>query len=66
MKVMLEVFGLECMDIENNLTNWKAKKMMKEVVTKNLAPFQMYKIYSDFEIMDTNMWSYYHLNKLPT
>ncbi len=43
---MLEVFGLEYMDIENNLTNWKAKKMLKEVVTKDLAPFQMYKFYS--------------------
>ncbi len=66
MKVMLEVFGLEYMDIEDNLANWKAKKMLKEVVTRDLAPFQMYKFYSDFEIMDTNMWSDYHLNKLPT
>jgi hypothetical protein len=28
MKVMLEVFGLEYVDIEDNLTNWKAKKML--------------------------------------
>jgi hypothetical protein len=25
MKVMLEVFGLKYVDIEDNLTNWKAK-----------------------------------------
>jgi hypothetical protein len=54
------------MDIENNLTNWKAKKMLKEVVTRDLAPFQMYKFNSDFEIVDMSMWSDYHLNKLPT
>jgi hypothetical protein len=26
------------------------------VVTKDIAPFQMYKFYSNFEIMDTNVW----------
>jgi hypothetical protein len=54
---MLKVFRLDYVDIDDNLTNWKAKKMLKEVVTKDLAPFQMYKFYSDFEIVDTNMWS---------
>jgi hypothetical protein len=29
MKVMLEVFGLEYVDIEDNLTNWKVKKILK-------------------------------------
>jgi hypothetical protein len=33
MKVMMEVFILEYVDIEDNLINWKAKKMLKEVVT---------------------------------
>jgi len=55
---MLEVFGLGYVDIENNLTNWKVKEMLKEVVTGELAPFQMYKFYLDFEIVDTNMWSH--------
>jgi len=27
------------------------------VVTKDIAPFQMYKFYSNFEIMDTKVWS---------
>jgi hypothetical protein len=27
------------------------------MVTKDLAPFQMYKLYSNFEIVDTNVWS---------
>jgi hypothetical protein len=29
MKVMLEVFGLEYVDIEDNLINWKTNKMFK-------------------------------------
>jgi hypothetical protein len=31
--------------------------MLKEVVTGDLAPFQMYKFYLDFEIVDMSMWS---------
>jgi hypothetical protein len=57
MKVMLEVFELEYVDIENNLTNWKAKKMLKKVVTRDLTPFQMYKFYLDFKIVDMGIWS---------
>jgi hypothetical protein len=57
MKVMLEVFGLKYVDIEDNLAKWKAKKMLKEVVTGDLTPFQMYKFYSDFEIVYMSMWS---------
>jgi hypothetical protein len=57
MKVMSEVFKLEYVDIENNLINWKAKKMLKKVVIRDFAPFQMYKFYSDFEIVDMSMWS---------
>jgi hypothetical protein len=53
---MLEVFGLEYVDIEENLTNWKVKKMLKKMATRDFTPFQMYKLYSNFEIMDTNMW----------
>jgi len=53
---MLEVFGLEYVDIEKNLTNWKAKKMLKKVAIGDFTPFQMYKLYWNFEIMDTNMW----------
>jgi len=29
LKVVLEVFGLEYVDIEDNLTNWKVKKILK-------------------------------------
>jgi len=33
---MLEVFGLEYVDIEENLTNWKVKKMLKKSDHKRL------------------------------
>jgi hypothetical protein len=56
MKVMLEAFGLKYVDIEDNLTNWKAKKMLKEVVIGDLTTFEMYKFYSDFKIVDMNMF----------
>jgi hypothetical protein len=46
------------MDIENNFTNWKVKEVLKEVVIGEFAPFQVYKFYLDFEIVDTNMWSH--------
>jgi hypothetical protein len=53
---MLEAFGLKYVDIEYNLTNWKAKKMLKEVVIGDLTTFEMYKFSSDFKIVDMNMW----------
>jgi len=56
MKVMLEVFGLKYVDIENNLTNWKAKKMLKEVVIQDLTTFEMYKFSVDFKIVDMSTW----------
>jgi hypothetical protein len=28
------------------------------MVIRDLTPFQIYKFYLDFEIVDTNMWSY--------
>jgi hypothetical protein len=52
MKVILEVSGLKYVDTEDNFTNWRAKKMLKEMVIGDLAPFQMYKFYSCFEIGD--------------
>jgi hypothetical protein len=55
---MLEVFGLEYVDIEDNLTNWKVKNLLKEVVIEDLAPFQLYKFYLDFEIVDMNMLNF--------
>jgi len=53
---MLEVFWLKYVDIKDNLTNWKANKMLKEVVIGNLATFEMYKFSSDFKIVDMSMW----------
>jgi len=56
MKVMLEVFRLKYVDIEDNLTNWKAKKMLKEVFIGDLVTFEMYKFSLDFKIVDMSMW----------
>ncbi len=53
---MLEVFGLKYVDIEDNLTNWKAEKMLKEVVIGDLRTSEMYKFSSDFKIVDMSMW----------
>jgi hypothetical protein len=49
---MLDVFRLEYKKIEDNLTNWKWKKMLKEMVTKKIMSFQMH-ILGIFAI---NMW----------
>ncbi len=56
MKIMLEVFELKYVDIENNLTIWKAKNMLKEVVIGDLTTFEMYKFSLDFKILDMSMW----------
>ncbi len=53
---MLEVFELKYVDIENNLTIWKAKNMLKEVVIGDLTTFEMYKFSLDFKILDMSMW----------
>jgi len=36
---MLDVFGLEYKKIEDSLTNWKGKKMLKEMVIGDIMPF---------------------------
>ncbi len=53
---MLEVFGLKYVDIEDNFTNSKAKKMLNKVVIRDLPTFEMYKFSSDFKIVDMSMW----------
>ncbi len=54
-KIMLDVFKLEYKEIENNFTNWKWKKLLKEMVTKDIMSFQMHKFYSNFGIFAINM-----------
>ncbi len=39
MKIMFDVFGLKYKKIEDSFTNWKWKKMLKEMVTRDIMPF---------------------------
>jgi hypothetical protein len=36
---MLDVFGLKYKNSEDNFTNWKGKKMLKEMVIRDILPF---------------------------
>jgi hypothetical protein len=36
---MFDVFGLKYKKIEDNFTNWRWKKMLKEMVIKDIMPF---------------------------
>jgi hypothetical protein len=38
-KIMLNVFRLDYKKIEDNFTNWKGKKMLKEMVKGDIMPF---------------------------
>ncbi len=61
-KIIVDVFILEYKEIEDNLTNWKWKKMLKEMVTKDIMPFQMHKFYSNFDIFTINIWLDFSFN----
>ena len=56
MKILLRAFNIDIKDVENTLPAWKAKSMLKQNVTCDLAPFQMFRLYQDFGIKDTSVW----------
>ena len=57
MKLLLDVFHIQYTDIEATLPAWKAKTMLKNVVSGDLAPHQMFRFYHEFGITDTTSWS---------
>ena len=54
MKILLRAFNINIEDVEDKLRTWKAKFMLKQNVTSDLAPFQMFRFYHDFDIKDTS------------
>ena len=53
----MDVFHIPYTDIEATLPAWKAKTMLKSVVSGDLAPHQMFKFYNEFGLTDTSSWS---------
>jgi hypothetical protein len=56
MKILLRAFNIDIEDVKDKLPTWKAKSMLKQNVTSDLAPFQMFRFYQDFGIKDTSVW----------
>ena len=56
MKILLRAFNINIEDVENMLPTWKAKSLLKQNVTGDLAPYQMFWFYQDFGIKDTFEW----------
>jgi hypothetical protein len=56
MKILLRAFNIDIEDVEDTLPVWKAKSMLKQNVTGDLAPFQMFRFYQDFGIKDISVW----------
>ena len=56
MKILLDVFHIQYIDIEATLPAWKAKTMLKNVVSWDLAPHQMFRFYHEFGITETTSW----------
>ena len=56
LKILLSAFNIDIEDVEDKLPAWKAKSMLKQDVTSDLAPFQMFRFYNDFRVKDTSIW----------
>jgi hypothetical protein len=56
MKILLRAFNIDIEDVEDTLPVWKAKSMLKQNVTSDLAPYQMFCFYKDFGIKDIFVW----------
>jgi hypothetical protein len=53
LKVFLDVFQVQYETIEATLPTWRAKRLLKIVVSGDLAPHQMFRFYNEFGITDT-------------
>ena len=56
MKILLRAFNIDIEDVENTLPAWKAKSLLKQNVTGDLTPYQIFRFYQDFRIKDTSEW----------
>ena len=56
MKILLRAFNIDIEDVENTLPAWKTKSLLKQNVTGDLTPYQMFRFYQDFGIKDTFEW----------
>ena len=56
-KLLLDVFHIPYTDIEATLPAWRAKTMLKNAISGDLAPHQMFRFYHEFGITDTTSWS---------
>jgi hypothetical protein len=55
--VFLDVFHIEYVNIESTFSAWRAKNLLKAVVPRDLAPYQMFRFYHEFGITETATWS---------
>ena len=63
-KILLRAFNIDIEDVENTLPAWKAKSLLKQNVTGDLASYQIFRFYQDFGIKDTLSDVTYHMKKL--
>ena len=56
MKILLRAFNIDIEDVKNTLPAWKAKPLLKQNVTCDLTPYQIFRFYQDFGIKDTSEW----------
>ena len=57
LKILLDVFHIQYIDIEATILAWKAKTKLKNVVSGDLAPHQMFRFFHEFGITETTSWS---------
>ena len=55
--LLLDVFHIQLTDIETTFSAWRTKTMLKNAVSGDLAPHQMFRFYHEFGITDTTSWS---------
>ena len=55
--LFLDVFHIQLTDIETTFFAWRTKTMLKNAVSGDLAPHQMFRFYHEFGIIDTTSWS---------
>ena len=54
--ILLRAFKIDFENMENTLSAWKGKFMLKNYVTGNVYPFQMFWFYNDFGVKNSTIW----------
>ena len=53
----MDLFDINYVEVEDTLTVWKGKSMIKSEVFGSIAPFQMFTFLTEYVLTDSSDWA---------